>query len=493
MNSIRTRLSSVRFRLVLILAVGVLLYGFYFLGTVKTHHAQENQLFKNRLKSKSSIFDLTVKNTETQLHTFASDYTYWDDMVAFVDGGGKNKTFSDENLVPGLTTYGADAIWVYDLHDNLVYTTSSLGDKFDGTVTAPINTSQIGVLFSKNGVYHYFVDTNSGIFDVYAATIHPSSDPDRKTPAHGYFFAATLLDSSYLSGIGKAVEGSVKTESGTDSLKDVTSSYNSNTGTITFGKELDNFRGQPIGALAVNYQAADLKANNRTENRSIIAGLAILSAIAGFSMILLYRWIIRPMGRIQAALEKQAADPIAKLLRSQDEFGSMARLISQALAQKQLLVTEKASVEQEVKDRTAQLENEKNTLETVLNNLPVGVHVVEAPSGKTKSLNAAGLKILGINAPPDSASGSYSQGYDVITADGKPYPEDDIPMNITLREGRTVAKDDLVIRRPDGSRVFLRVIAAPIHSNDGIMYSAVAVFEDISGELSSRAYDSQTE
>src|SRR5689334_15870762 len=47
------------------------------------------------------------------------DYTYWDDMVEFVKSA--DPAFAEANIETGFKTFGAQAVWVFDLDSKLVY------------------------------------------------------------------------------------------------------------------------------------------------------------------------------------------------------------------------------------------------------------------------------------------------------------------------------------------------------------------------------------
>lgn len=48
-----------------------------------------------------------------RLTALATDYTPWDELVAFAEERPGSETFAAENLEPALDTFGADGIWVY--------------------------------------------------------------------------------------------------------------------------------------------------------------------------------------------------------------------------------------------------------------------------------------------------------------------------------------------------------------------------------------------
>ena len=117
-----------------------------------------------------------------------------------------------------------------------------------------------------------------------------------------------------------------------------------------------------------------------------------------------------------------------------------------------------------------------------MDNLPVGVFVAKAPSGEPFMINRKGKEILGRGVEPGINSANYALVYQAIKEDGTLYPNEELPLNITLREAKAAQKDDVIIQRPDGYKVALRITSAPIRDIDGYVRTAVAVFEDINKE-----------
>jgi signal transduction histidine kinase len=117
-------------------------------------------------------------------------------------------------------------------------------------------------------------------------------------------------------------------------------------------------------------------------------------------------------------------------------------------------------------------------LQTIIDNLPVGVFVVKAPGGEPELFNPAGALLLGRPFDPKITKDQYTHAYNVIRADGTPYPVEELPLPITLQKGIPATKDDIFVIRPDGTRIPLRVSSVPIKDSNGKVTSALAVFTD---------------
>jgi two-component system, cell cycle sensor histidine kinase and response regulator CckA len=121
---------------------------------------------------------------------------------------------------------------------------------------------------------------------------------------------------------------------------------------------------------------------------------------------------------------------------------------------------------------------------TILEELPTGVWVAHAPGGELAYANRIFAEILGVPARGDVADGQYTQTYHLLDRSGAPYPETGLPFARVLRERRMVVVDDIVIARPDGSRVNVRAIGKPlIDDRTGQISLVMIVFTDITAEV----------
>ena len=126
----------------------------------------------------------------------------------------------------------------------------------------------------------------------------------------------------------------------------------------------------------------------------------------------------------------------------------------------------------------ARVAAERAQLEAVLQQLPVGVIIAEAPSGKI-ILGNAQIEAIG-GRPFDADDGVEDDGrYTAFYPDGRPYPLEEYPLTRAIRSGEVVAGEELGIRRGDDTTATLRVNAAPIRDRDGRIVAAVATFDDV--------------
>ncbi|HEV7455881.1 MAG TPA: PAS domain S-box protein [Roseococcus sp.] len=118
-------------------------------------------------------------------------------------------------------------------------------------------------------------------------------------------------------------------------------------------------------------------------------------------------------------------------------------------------------------------------LRQVLEQLPVGISIAEAPTGRLMFYNARAERILGHKLLETPELDAYRQ-YGASHPDGTPYRTDDFPMIRALLFGQCVDGQHMRYERGDGEMTWLEVSAAPIRDATGEIAFAVCAFTDVS-------------
>lgn len=128
-----------------------------------------------------------------------------------------------------------------------------------------------------------------------------------------------------------------------------------------------------------------------------------------------------------------------------------------------LAVEVSAEREAEAQRRSLQavLAGERARLDAVIQQLSVGIAVVDVGSGRVLVRNAAAARITGLRRGPVSETLARLPTF---RPDGTPIPWEERPLVQALRRGTSVLDQPLVIERADGERLRLRVSATPLHA-----------------------------
>ncbi len=351
---VQTKLIIFAFFLAVFLGVGSFYFSYSNLQSVE-------QLFKSRQEEKETLFDNLLKLKSSSLLAYAYDYTYWDDMVKLVESG--NEKFAQDNIDPSLSTYKANAAWVYRLDFSQVYTVNDLEDS--SLKDFPLPTASIKKIFVGSLFPHFYVLTPKGVLEIAGAPIQPSADVERKSAPHGYFLVGRLWDKAYLDEFSTLMAGEVERNATDDTEHDFVSDLKQ--GLVIFQRELTGFDGKVVDKIHVEVKIPITAVLNQTStNQFFFQVLGPLSA-AILMVAVLFLWVIRPLGLVSKSLSNSDPRLITSLLKKKDEFGQIANLITKFFEQKTSLIGE-VSERTKAKD---ELEKQKSDLEK-LNETMVG-------------------------------------------------------------------------------------------------------------------------
>ena len=135
-------------------------------------------------------------------------------------------------------------------------------------------------------------------------------------------------------------------------------------------------------------------------------------------------------------------------------------------------VTEKTIAEEAVK-------KQNDLFVSLLEILPVGVFMVDSAEGKPLVVNETGKALLGIGIVPDANEHNLSEAYKAFKGNTqKQYPTNEMPITLGMK-GIKSHIDDMVVERPDGSKILLEVLGTPVNDTEGKPWASLVTFMDI--------------
>ena len=133
---------------------------------------------------------------------------------------------------------------------------------------------------------------------------------------------------------------------------------------------------------------------------------------------------------------------------------------------------------EEIRQSRDQLITERRKLEEVLRQMPCGVMISEAPSGRLILTNKQAGDILR-HPFPAAAEIEHCDQYTAFRPGGQLYAPEEWPMARSLATGEIVTDEEIEYLRGDGSPVILSVSSAPIRDRDGRIIAAVLTLFDL--------------
>lgn len=316
---------------------------------------QANLALADKANDRQAFLEEFIELYGKQIENFAYDYSFWDEMVEFVSSG--DTAWALENVDVGVTTYQADAAWVFKPDGRLVYGMS---------VTArPSLVGDLKVVdecrkaFATDSFSHFFAHTDNGLIEVRTAPIQPSSDANRTTTPSGHFAVARVMDSVLLGKYERALDAHVTLRYPDGSSGDELSCDSaSSNGHIEYEHKFTDRQGDPIARLVCHADAPILGLLKKSEiTRLTYAGIfsAVLLAVLFVS---LRRWVGAPLALVMHSLESGDPIPKERLSGTGSEFVRIGLLVSEFLEQQQTLeheVSERVRAEKEVQRRESLL------------------------------------------------------------------------------------------------------------------------------------------
>lgn len=117
-------------------------------------------------------------------------------------------------------------------------------------------------------------------------------------------------------------------------------------------------------------------------------------------------------------------------------------------------------------------------LRAVFDAVPVGLIISESPGNRIIMCNPRAEAIFQRPIAVGSDIDSYRSA-NLFHADGRPFGREEYLMERAIRSGETTESEDILYRRDDGSHVWIKVTAAPVHGKNGGIAGVAFSIRDI--------------
>lgn len=122
-----------------------------------------------------------------------------------------------------------------------------------------------------------------------------------------------------------------------------------------------------------------------------------------------------------------------------------------------------------------------NTIEALMEHVPIGITVAEAPDVKIRMVSRFGQELAGRpgEALENITFEEYAEKLGISMPDGTRPRNEDLPLSRAVLKGETVNEEEWVVQRPDGARLTVLCSAEPIRDSSGKIMAGVIVWRDI--------------
>ena len=112
----------------------------------------------------------------------------------------------------------------------------------------------------------------------------------------------------------------------------------------------------------------------------------------------------------------------------------------------------------------------------MLRAIPVAVYACDA-EGRVTFFNRAAATLWG--REPELNKDLWCGSWRIFSPNGMPVPLSECPMARTLREGRAIRQEEIIVERPDGTRSRVLAHPEPIRNAAGALVGAVNTLVDL--------------
>lgn len=315
---------TIRFKVMINLGVTfiILFLGYWlFSKMLKDKNALSRSVQRQELVSSVNTI-LAIRTESTERMVF--DYSVFSWMIDFIKSPNKEE---GESTISHPQDIGISFIQIYNLKSKLVY--ADISPTIKDTILIPSDV--FNVLLVKKQC-NFFINHPKGLAQIFAATVHPSGDTHRQTSPQGFVLFGKLLDNSYIKDIERIKNAKVTLVHN----KINTSEYLNDVNDIVT-VPLNNYKDEPIGFLKVNKiytYLENLRQSNVYLNIIFVLYCFVILIISYYTYSKL---VIKPLNKIQLALNKENPVLIQPLIKNNDEFSEVASLIHWSFKQREEL------------------------------------------------------------------------------------------------------------------------------------------------------------
>ena len=180
--------------------------------------------------------------------------------------------------------------------------------------------------------------------------------------------------------------------------------------------------------------------------------------------------------------ERGVTDPGTRTLKAIKDSGDQVTGLVFSLYD----TTERKRAKDELAKAHEQAELGRKRLEAVLEATPSAVVLIEASTNRFLYVNRRAMELDGTNYVGSDLNNHVMQ-VNALRTDGTPYPFQEMPISHSLKFGKEVRNEEMIIERNYGARMTVLVSSAPLFDAEGNVTSAVSCFDDITDRKQAEA------
>ena len=283
---------KILFRLALLLGGALILFAVCAILFHDTHQNEVREMSGRVEQEQADQLDRVLVLAGIPLRNFASDYSYWDDMVIFVGTG--DPIWAAVNIDASLQNLAAHAAWVLKSDGGLLHAAYRLN--LPAGTPPPFLGPEFMARLRQQKFMHFYAPTAAGLLEVRTSPIQPSKDAALVTPPRGWFIVARAWNQDLLTQLSQATHSRI-------SLARPDSPTDPEAGLIGVARPLPDWRGDPAAMLHLTYKSAILTALVESHQTEVALFCALGVGLIVMVIVCVSFWIVRPLHLLNRSLD----------------------------------------------------------------------------------------------------------------------------------------------------------------------------------------------
>jgi PAS domain S-box-containing protein len=355
---------------IFLVLIGFILVSVYNLN--KYSRTSAALLVQGAQQRQTELLSKIVETYTKNMNEWCYDYTYWDDMVRFVEN--PNPAWASRNIEASTISYEISFAWVFDSDFNQKYGCQTLVQK--ELSNSFITKEELFNLTRKNWFSNFFIRNGNNLFEVYFAPIQPSMDIERKTKPRGWLLAGKIYYGKIIDDLSHISNSNLKIVFPEDIKSFIKNLAKDDAGVYTSIPLEDTNKNTTAYLTSFHTDIAIEKFLVSTQKAALVIIMFSLFFF-GFIFFLLMIYVVRPVSVLNRSLLSEDETLLIPLLDKKNEFGALSRMMEHFFIQKKHLETEiqirteteielkeiQANLEYLVEARTAELRDANNQMQ----------------------------------------------------------------------------------------------------------------------------------
>lgn len=286
--------------------------------------------------------------------------TYWDELVTAINK--KDTEWLNETIVESAAELQLDYLWVLDKDGNKILQYAKRDNVKESSL--PFSKAEFTKFLKTATFRDFFTEYNSMPTEIFTASVQPSNDPKRETPAQGYLVVGRRLDTAFIETLNKlSVHSVFEIEKHTETkLLKIDPAHS----VIREEKHLNDINTKPVYTLNIKKELTFIDEYKKYNNKYSLYYIVGLFTILLVLFSLLFTKVVQPLTKLSSSLAKQDESYLQSLKERKTEFGILSRQIAGSFKQNEMLNSEIQARKAKEEELELALKNiEKVTIEKV--------------------------------------------------------------------------------------------------------------------------------